>query len=187
MSGVGRDERLPRRGRLLGLDLGSKRVGVSVCDASQRIATGVTTIERRGDEALERRAVAGLVDEYEVVGVVVGLPLSLSGEIGAAAQAALDEAARLSAALDVPVTTFDERLSTVSAAAALRTAGYRAREQRAVIDKAAAAVLLQAWIDARASGNEETATPRKASSGEGPVVGPSAGTAWKRGDGQRRE
>lgn len=143
---------LPRSGRILGVDLGSKRVGISVCDDAQRIATGVTVVPRSGDESRDRRELRALVEEYEAVGVVVGVPLSLSGQAGPAAQAALKEVSILATALDVPVATFDERLSTVEASAVLRAGGYRAREHRGVIDKTAAAVLLQAWIDARAGG-----------------------------------
>jgi putative Holliday junction resolvase len=138
------------RGRVVGVDLGTRRVGVAVTDGDQRVATTVTTLLRRGDTAREHRELVGLAEEYEAVGVVVGLPRSLSGELGPAARRALEEIAVLRAALGVPVEAVDERLSTVTAAAGLRAAGRRSKDQRAVIDAAAAAVLLQAWVDRRA-------------------------------------
>jgi putative Holliday junction resolvase len=89
-----------------------------------------------------------MVAEHEVVTVVVGLPLSLDGSRGPAAASAITEAARLAAAVaPIPVVTFDERLTTVSAAAGQRAAGKSAQAARPTIDSAAAAVLLQAWLD----------------------------------------
>ena len=82
------------RGRVLGVDLGSKRIGVAVTDSDQRIATGVAVLTRTGDRAADHRALADLVAGYQAVGVVVGLPLSLSGRMGPAAQAVADEVGR---------------------------------------------------------------------------------------------
>ena len=110
----------------------------------------MTAIERSADRARDHAAVAALVEEYGAVGVVVGVPYSLTGAAGPAAQAALEEIDQLRAALDVEVDTVDERLTTVAAAGALRASGRRARQARAVIDQTAAAVLLQSWIDRQA-------------------------------------
>jgi len=140
---------VPATGRVLGLDLGSRRVGVAVTDDGQRVATGVTVVARRGDQQAEHRAIAGLVEEYEAVGVVVGLPRSLSGQDGPAARTVRHEVEALAAGLAVPVETVDERFTTVTAAAGLRAAGRPARRQRDLIDQTAAAVLLQAWVDRR--------------------------------------
>lgn len=134
-------------GRLIGLDLGSRRIGVAVTDASRTLATGVGVVERSGDRGREHAAIAALVEEYGAVGVVVGVPYSLSGSAGPAAAAALEETEQLRAALDVEVSTVDERLTTVAAAGALRAGGRRGSRARAVIDQTAAAVLLQSWID----------------------------------------
>ena len=79
----------------------------------------------------------------------MGVPLSLSGETGPAARAATEEAAALAAVVGVPVETFDERLTTVSAERSLAAAGRLGQKRRQVVDQAAAAVLLQAWLDAR--------------------------------------
>lgn len=134
-------------GRVLGLDFGSRRVGVAVTDTAQRLATPVAFLRRTGDRRQDHRAVADLVAEYEAVGIVVGLPLSLSGEVGRAAAAVLAEVDELRHAVDVEVDTVDERLTTRQAAEGLRAAGRAGRDQRQVIDAAAATVLLQSWID----------------------------------------
>jgi putative Holliday junction resolvase len=91
----------------------------------------------------------GLAEELGVERIVVGLPLSLDGSVGPAAQGVLDEVAELAATTRVPVETYDERLTTVTAERALREQGVRGRDRRKVVDKAAAAVLLQAWLDGR--------------------------------------
>ena len=140
-------------GRVLGVDLGSRRIGVAVTDSNQRVATGVTVLARSGERATDHQALAGLVADYEAVGVVVGLPLSLSGEAGPAARAVLEEVAEIQAAVAVEVVTVDERLTTRAAAGALRAAGRRERDQRHVIDQHAAAVLLQTWVERRLRAN----------------------------------
>jgi putative Holliday junction resolvase len=137
---------LPTTGRVLGLDLGARRIGVAISDSGRRLATGVTALPRR-DPAADLRRIADLVAEYDAAGVVVGMPLSLSGQAGRAAHAAAAEVEVLRAALPVPVDTVDERLTTVQAAAGLRAGGRRARKQRSVIDQQAAAELLQTWLE----------------------------------------
>lgn len=139
-------------GRLLGLDLGTRRIGVAVTDSSRTVATGVTAIERSGDRRRDHAAVLALVEEYGAVGVVVGVPYSLGGGTGPAAAAALEEVDQLRGPLGsrgVDLDTVDERLTTIAAAGALRAAGRKARKARPVIDQTAAAVLLQSWVDRR--------------------------------------
>ncbi len=138
----------PASGRLLGVDLGSVRIGIAVSDSAQRIALPHEVIERSGDAGADRRAIAHLVEEFGACGVVVGLPLSLSGELGPAALAALAEVEALAEVLSTPVVTVDERLSTVEATRRREEAGRRRRRRRAV-DDGAAAVLLQAYLDRR--------------------------------------
>jgi putative Holliday junction resolvase len=140
------------RGRVLGLDLGSRRIGVAVSDSGRTVATGVTVVERVGDRTREHESIARLVAEYEAVEVVVGVPYSLSGDVGPAARAALEEMESLRAVLSVPVEAADERLSTVAAAGALRASGRGVRKARSVIDQTAAAFILQGWIDRRPAG-----------------------------------
>jgi putative Holliday junction resolvase len=140
-----------KRGRVIGIDLGSRRIGVAVTDTGQTVATAVTTVVRGDDRAADHHALSAIVEEYDAVGVVVGLPISLSGEAGPAAQGVLVEVGELRAALSLEVETTDERLTTVAAAGALRAGGRSSREQRPVIDETAAAILLQAWVDRRRS------------------------------------
>ena len=134
-------------GRLLGLDLGTRRIGVAVSDSARTIATGVKALERSGDEQRDHRAIAGLVEEYEAVAIVVGVPYSMSGAIGPAAAAALEEVETLKETVGVEVVTIDERLTTVAAHGALRSGGKKARARKAVVDQTAAAVILQSWLD----------------------------------------
>jgi putative Holliday junction resolvase len=138
-------------GRVIGLDLGSARIGVAVTDSEQTVATGVALLVRSGDRGADHRAIAGLAEEYDAVGVVVGLPLSMSGATGPAARAVLEEVAQIRAVVAVEVDTVDERLTTVAASRSLRASGRKARDQRGVIDQSAAAVLLQSWVDRRRS------------------------------------
>jgi putative Holliday junction resolvase len=137
--------------RVLGIDPGTKRIGVAVSDADRRVATPIEVVARSGDLPRDHRALADIATEWEVGLVVVGLPLSLSGEVGAAAQQVLDEVDRLRATLPVPVETYDERLTTVTAERRLTEQRMGAKARRKVVDMVAAAVMLQAWLDAHPS------------------------------------
>ena len=137
--------------RALGLDLGSRRVGVAISDRDGRVVTPLVTLERSRDRASDHRSIAQLVEEYDIEIVVVGLPLSLDGSTGPAARAILDEIDVLAARVGVPVDTVDERFTTVEAEHQLREAGVRGRDKTKVIDQAAAVVLLQAWLERKAS------------------------------------
>jgi putative pre-16S rRNA nuclease len=139
------------RGRYLGIDVGAVRVGVAICDPDGVLATPLVTVPRdaRGDSDL--RAIAELVAEHEAVGVVVGLPRTLAGREGPAAEAARAFADALAGVLDVPVELSDERLTTVVATQQLRERGVKGRKQRAVVDQAAAVAILQGWLDAHRS------------------------------------
>ena len=135
--------------RALGLDLGSKRIGVAVSDRSGTIASPLTVLARSTSRRVDHDRVAALVREEEAERVVVGLPRSLSGQLGPAARGVLVEAEALATVVGVPVETYDERLSTVAAESALRESGVRGPARRQVVDKVAAAVILQGWLDAR--------------------------------------
>jgi putative Holliday junction resolvase len=128
----------------VGVDVGSVRVGVAACDPDGLIATPVETL-RRGQGDLE--ALARLVSEREAVEVVVGLPTTLAGRHGSAAQAAQEYAEAVAARVGVPVRLVDERLSTVGAARDLRSSGVGSRKGRSVIDQAAAVIILQGALD----------------------------------------
>lgn len=135
--------------RALGIDLGSKRIGVALSDSGGSVATPYEVIERCGDRQRDHRRIAALADEAGAECLVVGLPLSLDGSQGPAARAALAEADELAAATGLPVELWDERLTTVSADRDLLALDVRAPARRRVIDKVAAAVMLQAWLDHR--------------------------------------
>lgn len=137
-------------GRVVGVDLGTKRVGVAVSDPGGVLASPYEVLERTGDLDRDRQRLKAIVDEVEAVLVVVGLPLSMDGSIGRAATAALAEADKLAEMLaPVPVETFDERLTTVSADRSMMQRKMNAQARRKVVDKVAAAVMLQAWLDSR--------------------------------------
>lgn len=133
--------------RALGVDLGTKRIGVAV--SSGTLATPYEVVQRSGDPSADHRRLGELVRETEAEVVVVGLPLNMSGSAGPAATAAIAEAERLSTVVGVPVETFDERRTTVTAHSTLREMRMRADARKRVIDKVAAAVMLQGWLDAR--------------------------------------
>jgi putative Holliday junction resolvase len=136
--------------RVVGVDLGSRRIGIAASDSGGSLAFPWGIVERSGDQPTDHRRIAEVVAELGAGTVVVGLPLSLDGRSRAAAQGASEEASSLRSVLDgVEVETFDERLTTVTAQAALASAGTRGRAVRRKIDSAAATVLLQAWLDAR--------------------------------------
>ena len=133
--------------RVVGLDLGTARVGVAASDASGTIATPREVLQRTGDPAADMAAIVRAVEELEGELVVVGLPLSLDGTMGPAARAAAAEVEALRSALGVRVETYDERLTTVTADRSLKELRMKAPARRRVVDKVAAAVMLQAWLD----------------------------------------
>lgn len=121
---------------------------MAICDSGRSVATPLTTVARVGDRRVEHEAIGALVSEHDVVLVVVGLPLSLSGEEGPAARSIRSELKGLRRRLAVEVVVHDERLSTVTAHAALRRGGVDGRKGRTVVDQLAASVILQSYLDA---------------------------------------
>lgn len=139
--------------RALGLDLGSVRIGVAASDPGRVIASPYTVVKRGKDHGVDHAAIAACVEETEAEVVVIGLPRALSGKETAAAKAVRAEADELRAALRVPLVFWDERLSTVTAQRSLIEGGVRRRARKSSIDKVAAAVILQSWLDAGCPGN----------------------------------
>lgn len=135
------------RGRRLGIDVGSVRVGVALSDPDGMLATPLVTVPRDVEGGTDVATIAALVAEHDVVGVVVGLPRTLAGREGPAAEAARAFVAALEPALPVPVELSDERLTTVVATRQLRESGRRGKRQRAVVDQVAAVGILQGWLD----------------------------------------
>lgn len=136
--------------RALGLDLGGRRIGVAVSDRSGTVASPLDVILRTGSRQRDHDRIARLVADEDAEVIVVGLPLSMDGRLGPAAKAALTEVRVLGSVVGVPVLTHDERLTTVTAERSLREAGLDGRARRKVVDKVAAAVMLQAWLDSPA-------------------------------------
>lgn len=147
---------MTRTGVRVGVDVGSVRVGLAASDPSGLLATPVRTVARDADDAGDVPAdiaeVAAFVVEASALEVVVGLPRTLAGAEGPAAAQARQYARRLAVRVaPVPVRLVDERLTTVDAHRSLRESGVAGRRQRAVVDQAAAVLILQAALDAERS------------------------------------
>jgi len=138
--------------RVLGVDLGTVRVGVALSDPTRTLASPLTVLARSADLHEE---LAGLVRDHDVGVVVIGLPRSLDGRERQAARTVRAEVRHLIGRLSVPVHLQDERLSTVAAHAGLAAAGKTARQRRGSVDASAAAVLLQSWLDSPAGRRPE--------------------------------
>jgi putative Holliday junction resolvase len=139
-----------RQGVRIGVDVGTVRVGVAASDPAGTMASPVTVLRRdatTATAAADLAELAALVRDRGAIEVVVGHPRTLRGEEGPAALAARAYATALARGVDVPVRLVDERLTTVSATRALRASGRDARASRAVVDAAAAVVLLDAALD----------------------------------------
>ena len=135
--------------RAVGVDLGSKRIGISTSDASGTLASPHSVIQRGGSRSVDHLAIKSIVEEYEAEVVVVGLPVSMNGQMLQAAQLVLSEVEQISQVVGVSVVTFDDRKSTVTADELLMQNNLNAQERRKIIDKIAATVILQGWLDRR--------------------------------------
>jgi len=151
--------------RALGLDLGTKRIGVAVSNSDGTVATPLTTVQRTTRKGKRRAEVDAelreLVAEWDIETVVVGMPRSLDGQDGPAAKRANNQVERLRVALGVPVETYDERFTTVIAQQSLTQLGVRSADQRHVVDQVAAATILQSWLDHRRFALDSSATEVK--------------------------
>jgi putative Holliday junction resolvase len=135
---------------VLGVDLGTKRIGLAGSDPSGTLATPLAVLERSGDEAADRRAIVAAAHEREATLIVVGMPVTLRGEIGPAAralQAEIDALTALADADGIAVETWDERFTTVIAQQGARDLTPK-RRRNFKVDAAAAAVILQSWLEA---------------------------------------
>lgn len=133
-----------RRGRRLAIDVGQARVGVATCDPDAILATPVETLARNGSDI---RKVAQIVGREDIMEVIVGLPFNMDGTEGASARHARVWARKLAKRISVPVRLVDERLSTVTAHAQLSASGRDSRTHRAVVDQAAAIVILETALE----------------------------------------
>ena len=133
--------------RAVGIDLGETRIGVAVSDSAGQLATPYEVLTRSGSREQDHRHIAAIVAEVEAEILVIGLPLSLDGSLGKAAQGASDEADLIASLLSIPVEMHDERFTTVEAERMLKEQNLDAPARRKIVDKVAAAILLQAWLD----------------------------------------
>lgn len=140
--------------RVVGVDPGTRRVGIAVSDSGGRVATPHTVIVRTGDDTADRARLIEVIGDLAAKQVVVGLPLSLDGSTGPAARWATDEAEVLRSLLDVPLELHDERLSTLTVLRAPMLGGGR-KSRRKPVDGQAAAVMLQSWLDCQRRAPEQ--------------------------------
>jgi putative Holliday junction resolvase len=151
-------------GRVMALDVGKVRIGVAVTDPLGYTAQPLLTVWRktRGEDL---RSLLRLIRKHEVVEIVVGNPLHMSGEVSAWAAKVQEFAEELRVRSGLPVTLWDERLSSVAAHEILNEAGYERQERKYVIDQVAAVVILQGWMEAK----EQAAARARWVQGEGPA------------------
>lgn len=136
--------------RVLGVDLGTRRIGLAISDPGGVIASPLRVLERSGDPARDRAAIVAAAREEEAATVVVGLPTEMSGRKGAAATGAAAERDALAVlAPDLEIVLVDERMTTVIAQRSLVGAGVKRKDRKQQVDKVAAAVILQSYLDAR--------------------------------------
>lgn len=140
--------------RILGLDVGTKRIGVALSDELLITAQGIQTIYRV-EPAKDLEEIAKLVKENSVSEVVVGLPLSMDGSYSAKTKEVMEFADSLSKAVNVPIKTWDERLTTVVAEKALLEADISRAKRKKLADKLAAQVILQGYLDSRPKGQTD--------------------------------
>lgn len=153
-----------RSGRVMGLDVGEKTIGIALSDELGLTAQPYQTLKRKGDEE-DLRAIRGIVAEQGVSEVVVGLPRNMDGTIGRQARRVMAFAEKIEAALRLPVAHQDERLSTVAAQRVLLEADMSRAKRKKHVDKVAAVLILQCYLDA--GDGSRKARPPAASEGPG--------------------
>ena len=143
-----------RQGKRLGIDVGSVRIGLASCDADGILASTLPALKRSSDNEVLIVEIKNLVAELEIIEVVIGDPISMSGNITSSTSDARQLASEIAAAINVPVRLVDERLTTVSAQAKLRQSGKDTREAKTLIDSASAVEILEhALTTERSTGN----------------------------------
>ena len=137
--------------RVLGIDIGSKKIGIAISNQEMTLATPLTVVHRSSQTSEDHETIKGIAREWEVELLVVGMPLSLDGSLGAAAENVLQEITYLERNTGIPVDTFDERFTTTTAKQILHDQGVSEKEQKNIIDQVAASIILQAWLDHKIS------------------------------------
>lgn len=134
--------------RMMGLDYGDRNIGVAISDAFQWTAQGLEVVMRRRDGG-ELERIAELVKEHEISEIVVGLPKNMNGSIGPRGEICIAFAEQIRQKLDIPVHLWDERLTTVAAERTLIEADVSRKKRKLVIDKMAATIILQNYLDSK--------------------------------------
>jgi putative holliday junction resolvase len=134
----------------LGLDVGGKRIGIAGCDGLGLIATGITTIWRSSFQE-DIAQLIQIIEARQVEILVLGLPYKMDGSIGSQAKQVQKFARRVAAVVELPIEYIDERLTSYAAAEMMKTAKISVSQNKATIDRIAAAVILQQWLDDRTS------------------------------------
>ena len=142
--------------RIMGLDLGSKTIGVAISDELGLTAQGLKTILRKSREE-DLKEIHRLIEQYEIVEIVVGLPKNMDGTLGMQAEKVFQWIKVLEENTNIPVSTWDERLSTVGASKILLEADLSRKKRKEVIDKVAAVLILQGYLSQSRKGNDEPA------------------------------
>jgi len=142
---------------ILGIDFGRARIGLAISDELGLLAHPLETIPANKDSV---KRIAAIVHDRKIDKVVIGIPRQMSGEIGIAANEALEFAEKLRARLHCPVEPWDERLTTVAANRALRDAGKKTRQTRKFVDQVAAQMILQSYLDRESAGTSAKGIPR---------------------------
>ena len=137
--------------RVLGIDIGSKKIGIAISNQEMTLATPLTVVHRSSQKSGDHKTIMSIAHEWEVELLVVGIPLSLDGSLGIAAENVLQEIEHLERNTGIPVDTFDERFTTISAKQVLHDQGVSEKEQKNIIDQVAASIILQAWLDHKMS------------------------------------
>lgn len=140
--------------RVLALDIGEKRLGVAISDPERRVATPLVVLDTRSEMG-GAKELRRLIEDYEASDIVIGLPLTLAGEEGGQAKEVRRLAARLAQFLPIPMTFADERLSSAEASRRMAEVGADSRKRRGSVDKVAAAIFLQGYLDAAASPSDD--------------------------------
>ncbi len=144
--------------RILGLDLGSRTIGVAISDELGLTAQGLKTIRRKSPEE-DLKELAAIISRYKIQEVVVGLPRNMDGSLGKQAERVLEWVESFQTRTDVPVTTWDERLSTVEASRVLLEADLSRRKRKGTVDKLAAVLILQGYLDRIGKQSDEPPFP----------------------------
>ncbi len=143
--------------RVIGVDLGSKRIGIALSNSDLTVATPYDVIQRAKKADKDHIAILKIAHEWEAKKIIVGLPISLDGTLGASARSVISEIEKLKTITDIPIETHDERFTTVTAEQILLQQNVKGDKRKSVVDKVAAAIILQGWIDSY--NNSKDATP----------------------------